>query len=673
MSRHISPPPTPISDRRNVPHGWSGAPGRFALNLARQFELTHKVASRRLERPSPLPADELADPALPKIVVGPLSAPSGLGQAARLSAAALNEEGHETYLVDVSPYFTGGRGVAAPDLPGGLGVEGAAQLITFVNGDYVPFALSLLGQPYLKAKHLTANLAWELPRVPQRWQTAIDHVHDIWVPSRFTAAAVRAANPDVPISVRPHPVAIEMPVTPRIPAPDRPYTFGFSFSMHSGMARKNPMGLIDAFTRAFGQDETARLSIHVQSPEAWTPGAEMLRARAQALNIELVEGTMARVAYLRWLDGLDAFVSLHRAEGFGLTLAEAMLRGLPVIATGWSGNVDFMTGPRAYHVPYDLVEVEDDHGVTPRDCGLWAEPVLSDAARILQDVSQLRPEATDVDVTTVRSALSAAAFVTPDQATAPASGALDKPVRLKGNDRPEAICKLCSRIAQVKFGLPATKRAGYPIPDAPDDCWYYECSACDFLFTPALDDADHTKIYGDWYWENEEEDWYGRTGQSFRLVTLANELLQRSAGELEILDFGCGTGAFLDTGRNSLQLDVWGTDINPPKFGAEWFLTDLGDRRFDVILACEVIEHLPDPRGTFEMLRQHLKPRGVIAFQTATWDPKELDRDWWYLGPSNGHISLYADRSLSRLFEAMGGEDRRMWRNYAGVQAWLFA
>lgn len=233
-------------------------------------------------------------------------------------------------------------------------------------------------------------------------------------------------------------------------------------------------------------------------------------------------------------------------------------------------------------------------------------------------------------------------------------------------------CKLCGSPSTLRFGLPHNKRAGHPIPDEPDDCWYYQCDACDFLFTPALDADDHTEIYDETYWNNQDPDWYGRVTETFRLVAMANELLHKRIDQLEILDFGCGMGAFLDMGHRSLNINVWGTDIIPPKFGRDWYLPDLGDRKFDVITACEVIEHLPNPRAIFDLIRSHLKSPGVFAFQTALWDPNVLDRTWWYLGPHNGHISLYSQRGFDHVFSEMGGVDRRMWSDYAGCQAWLF-
>ena len=115
-----------------------------------------------------------------------------------------------------------------------------------------------------------------------------------------------------------------------------------------------------------------------------------------------------------------------------------------------------------------------------------------------------------------------------------------------------------------------------------------------------------------------------------------------------------------------------GADINPPKLGLEHYLHDVGDRKFDVIVSCEVVEHFPDPWTMFRKIRSHLKSPGVFVFQTGQWDPESLGRDWWYLGPCNGHISLYSRESLDYMWRKIGSVDRRLWNGYPGLQAWLF-
>jgi SAM-dependent methyltransferase len=231
-------------------------------------------------------------------------------------------------------------------------------------------------------------------------------------------------------------------------------------------------------------------------------------------------------------------------------------------------------------------------------------------------------------------------------------------------------CKICGAPSPEAFRIPKSKKTGHPIPDLPDDCPYYECSNCGFCFSTLLDTADHTEIYDESYWVGQDPDWYGRVSETLRLALLANQLAQRSPDRLEILDFGCGMGTFVETCRRNLQLDAWGTDIIKPKFGVDYFLPKV-DRKFDIVVACEVMEHIPTPVETFRAIRGMLKLGGVFAFQTAEYDHVN-GRDWWYVGPDNGHISLYSRGALDSLFEQLGGYARVTWRGYPGVQAWQF-
>lgn len=233
-----------------------------------------------------------------------------------------------------------------------------------------------------------------------------------------------------------------------------------------------------------------------------------------------------------------------------------------------------------------------------------------------------------------------------------------------------ATCKICGAPAPESFRIPMSKQTGLPIPDLPDDCSYYECSRCGFCFSTHLDAADHSEIYDDDYWNKQDPDWYGRVSETLRLVLLANQLVRKPPDTLEILDFGCGMGTFVETCRRSLQLAAWGTDIIKPRFGLDYFLPQIG-RKFDIVVACEVVEHIPTPLETFRRMRDFLKPGGAVAFQTAEYS-HECGRDWWYVGPDNGHISLYSRGALDHIFKQLGGTSRIFWREYPGVQAWQF-
>jgi SAM-dependent methyltransferase len=235
---------------------------------------------------------------------------------------------------------------------------------------------------------------------------------------------------------------------------------------------------------------------------------------------------------------------------------------------------------------------------------------------------------------------------------------------------PGVACKVCGGPSRVAFALPASKLTGQPIPDKPSDCPYFECEQCHFLFSTVHDRGDQAALYDDAYWNQQDPDWHGRVNQTLRLVLLANRLLAADPWRLRILDFGCGMGTFVQTARESLDLQVWGTDLIRPRFGLEHFLREPPERSFDLVVACEVIEHLPDPMEAMRRIRRTLVDGGVFAFQTAYYDRGCCGRDWWYLGPANGHISLYSPEALDRLFAKLGGTARCKWNDYAGIQAW---
>jgi SAM-dependent methyltransferase len=233
-------------------------------------------------------------------------------------------------------------------------------------------------------------------------------------------------------------------------------------------------------------------------------------------------------------------------------------------------------------------------------------------------------------------------------------------------------CKICGSDTRNVFSLPSTKLTGQPIPALENDCPYFECEICHFLFSEIHDNIDHGTLYDETYWDKQDPDWGGRVNQTLRLVLMANKILNLNPWELKVLDFGCGMGTFVEAARTQLQLEAWGTDIIQPKFGLEWFVSQPAMAQFDVVVSCEVMEHLPRPFEITGQIRQYLRPGGVFAFQTAHYDPAVCGRDWWYIGPANGHISLYSREAFDVLAERLEVKNKLMWNNYPGLQAWQF-
>jgi hypothetical protein len=237
----------------NIVHPW-------ALKVWRQIPVNARrvVRSRVINALAPslsrAPPDIKMDRRLPRIIVGLLSSSSGLGQSARLAAAAFAKEGFSVLGVDLGEFFDGHPDALKSGLADGRRHRGAAHVIAVVNATEIKYALYLLGRDFLRDKFVTGYWVWELPKVPESWEPGFDAVHEVMAPSRFSAAAIAARRLVGPVGVASHPVSLDNPPerggrTASIPAP---FTILSAISARSSLARKNPLGLIRAFHLAFG-------------------------------------------------------------------------------------------------------------------------------------------------------------------------------------------------------------------------------------------------------------------------------------------------------------------------------------------------------------------------------------------------------------------------------------
>lgn len=228
---------------------------------------------------------------------------------------------------------------------------------------------------------------WELDSIPPSWRRQADQLDEIWAATDFVAAALRAT---VSQPVRLMTPGVELPAFQPLPgtsfglAEDR-FTFLFVFHMMSIMERKNPLGLIRAFRRAFAADEPVSLVLKTSFGARHPMEMQNLQRAADAAGVQVIDAVFTQGETLALMNACDCYVSLHRSEGFGLTLAEAMLLGKPVIATGYSGNTDFMDPSNSLLVDHTLVRLTRDY--LPYKAGSrWAEPSLDDAARLMRQV-----------------------------------------------------------------------------------------------------------------------------------------------------------------------------------------------------------------------------------------------------------------------------------------------
>lgn len=309
----------------------------------------------------------------------------GLGMAARLNRAALDQLGFKVDAVDLSPMINLQDFGVAQHVMGKM--DGGVLLLN-VNPPELGHALAWLGAGMTGNVYRVGYWAWSLPVIPSLWARHLRHLHEIWVPTSFVADAIKSrVPPDRPIEVRivPHPV----PPMPEV-RPDRA-AFGLPegacvvltmFDMGSSMARKNPLGAIAAFRQACGDDPRACLLIKVSHPEIAPGQFARLRQAAGYSNVRIMTEILPDKKSYSLIASADIVLSLHRAEGFGLVMAEAMRLGKAIVATNWSGNVDFMTKDNTALVDYDMIDAEDPQGNYRGQ--KWADPRIAHAAELLK-------------------------------------------------------------------------------------------------------------------------------------------------------------------------------------------------------------------------------------------------------------------------------------------------
>ncbi len=332
-----------------------------ALNMV--LEAYVRSAARR-----PHGADTASGPIK---IVGYFAGSHGIAASARLAARAFEALGVPVERIDVTDARLDWNGRLAQPVS-------ASAWIFHLNPPELLAALACLGPKQLIGPRY-GYWAYELPRAPARWLKDAALVDEVWAPSRYTADALAGAAS--PVRVVPHPLFLEDYVHV-VPAPRRAAFQGVSvFDFNSSLARKNPEGAIAVWRRAFGGDPNCELTLKTQNGEAFPEALAALRAAAPA-NIRLVDQTWPYADVLGLIAGADVLVSLHRAEGFGLTPAEAMALGTPVLATAWSGVLDFMDADCALLVPSVQTPVDDPQGIY-RGRQTWAEPDFAAAADAL--------------------------------------------------------------------------------------------------------------------------------------------------------------------------------------------------------------------------------------------------------------------------------------------------
>ncbi len=328
------------------------------------------------------------NPRLPVEVVGYLSMAAGVGESARLCAAALSQAGREVMLADVSTHPDEGKLVewAAAQVSGGQ----AGSRIWHLNPPMLPRAILRQGLGNFTRAFNIGYWAWELEVVPAEWRNAMHYINAVFVPSEFTRRAI-APHTTAPVIVVPHPVT-ERPaadgIRQKFGIAEDAFLVSFIFSAGSSINRKNPQAAIDAFRLFRAECPDAFLLMKASGSPARD---EVLRTLMRSVEgdpaIRIVTDNLASSEISGIIRESDVYLSLHRSEGFGLTVAEAIMHRTPVISTGWSGTSDFCDPDNTWLVAPSLIPVVDDHPeFADLKNAVWADPSPQAAALHLKSI-----------------------------------------------------------------------------------------------------------------------------------------------------------------------------------------------------------------------------------------------------------------------------------------------
>ncbi len=335
--------------------------------------------------------------------VGYFTSKNGVGQAARMHLLAAQTAGIPCTVQNIS---TTGIQQNTGHLENAQKKTSLSDIqIVHVNADQVLNVFQHYENINMPDSCNIGYWAWELSHFPERFANSFKPFKEIWTFSGFTAKAIAAVSP-VPVVTIPLPISIDATNLPSMRTvtgiPQHHTLFLFMFDYLSIFERKNPIAAIEAFRHAFPSSDTASLLIKTTNADKDPRAAERLeRYVSSHPHIHLMQQSITLNETHGLIQAADVYVSLHRAEGFGLTIAEAMALGKPVIATGYSGNMEFMNINNSFPIRYQYAELQENFG--PYHQGnVWADPDIAHAASCMRYVHEHPNERTAIGARAAR-------------------------------------------------------------------------------------------------------------------------------------------------------------------------------------------------------------------------------------------------------------------------------
>jgi len=360
--------------------------GNMTDNFSPAIWIARRLREEMLPRPTlrtrNLPLDR------PVVVGGMFRTASGLGEAAKLTVQGLRALGLNPTLVDLSSAF---RQIDQEpfDTLGELPRTNSGTLILPINAPETRAALRILGLRRWHNWRIIGYWAWELNEAPPSWLPIAKHLTEIWTPSQFVTQTI-APNVKIPVLTVPYPVRPHLKVSSesmdrRKGAPLRVLVMADG---RSSFHRKNVLSAARIYCQAFTPQDDTQLTIKLRNasefPEFQEQMQNLILDRA---DVKIISGTILTKDKWDLIASHDIMLSAHRAEGFGLHLAEAMTVGLCTVATGWSGNTQFMKPDNSILLPYTLENVVDPYGVYAPPAGSqWAKVDEESSIQILRSL-----------------------------------------------------------------------------------------------------------------------------------------------------------------------------------------------------------------------------------------------------------------------------------------------
>lgn len=317
-------------------------------------------------------------------LIGNIRGDFGLGQSCRLIARELQVSG---IAFGICEYHTSDKEhMEDRSCDSLLMTEPKYNINLFhINANEFTLAYFRLGKQIWDYRYNIAFWLWELEDFPKEWAGCIDLLHEIWTPSEFVSNAIRKCT-DKPVVTIPY--YVEAPIDenydrPYFKLPEDQFLFLMMYDSNSIMERKNPLGVLEAFKEAFAKKpQKAGLVIKLNGEN--NDEIDFIKQYLDGCrNVYFMTEVLSKTEVNSLIAVVDVYVSMHRAEGFGLVMAEAMCNGTPCIATNWSANTEFMDQESACLLDYKLVPVQKDMGPF-RKGNYWAQPDVRQAAVYMQ-------------------------------------------------------------------------------------------------------------------------------------------------------------------------------------------------------------------------------------------------------------------------------------------------